>query len=175
MAQTKEERILSFDQSSMLSGYSVFKGEELQSYGVLNLKDIDSKKNGDTYYDERVDNVEEFMIRCIDFFKPTVIIVEDIQQQSNVQTFKDLAYLQGVLKHYLYKNKFPYGVLPPGGWRKELGIKGRKREDQKANAIAYVKDKFGLDVTEDEADAICIGEASKKLLKRKKLNIRLSL
>lgn len=175
MAQTKEEVILAFDQASNLTGYSVLKGEELKSYGVLNLKDIDLKKNGDTYYDEKVDNVEEFMIRCIEFFKPTIIIVEDIQQQTNVQTFKDLAYLQGVLKHYLYKNKLPYSVLPPGGWRKELGIKGRKRVDQKANAIAYVKEKFGIDVTEDEADAICIGEASKKLLKRKKLNIRLSL
>ena len=50
--------------------------------------------------------------------------------------------------------------MSPSHWRKVLGGNfGRKREEQKAAAIQYVKEKCGLEVTSDEADAICIGYA----------------
>jgi len=45
-------------------------------------------------------------------------------------------------------------------------VKGKKRAEQKANAIQIVKDKFNLSVSDDEADAILIGNfAVNKLLK----------
>ena len=39
-------------------------------------------------------------------------------------------------------------------WRKRVGIKGRKRADVKKEAIEMVKELYGLDVSEDEAEAI---------------------
>ena len=52
-------------------------------------------------------------------------------------------------------------ILKPTEWRKACGFKqGRvKREQLKQQAIDFVKDVYHLQVTDDEADAICIGSA----------------
>ena len=168
---TKDKTILALDQSSNLTGYSVYKNGELLSHGILSLKDITKTSHGECAYDEKVENVKQFLIRCIEFFKPDIVAIEDIQRQSNVKTFKDLAYLQGVIKNYLYINKIPFVVLSPSMWRGELKIKGRKREDVKRNAQLFVKDKFNIEVTEDEADAICISIASYNMLEKDKIEI----
>lgn len=167
----KDKTILALDQSSNLTGYSVYKDGKILSYGVLSLKDITKTSHGETAYDEKVENVKQFLIRCIDFFKPDIIAIEDIQRQSNVKTFKDLAYLQGVIKNHLYVNKIPFLVLSPSMWRGELKIKGRKRVDVKKNAQLYVKDNFGIESTEDEADAICISVATYNMLTKNKIEL----
>ena len=45
-------------------------------------------------------------------------------------------------------------------WRKHSAIKGRKRAEIKESAIVKVKELYDLDVSEDEAEAILIGEWS---------------
>ena len=55
-------------------------------------------------------------------------------------------------------------VLAPSHWRSILkspfGIGfGRSRAEQKKSARGFVKDHYNIDVSEDEADAICIGIA----------------
>lgn len=169
--ETKDYTILAFDQSSNMTGYSVYKNDDVISYGVLNLKDITRKTHNEVYYDEKVENNRQFLIRCIDFFKPDIVILEDIQKQSNIKTFKDLGYLFGVLKNYLYVEQIPFSIISPSAWRGELKIKGRKREDVKRNAQMYVKKHFDIDATEDEADAICISVASSQMLKNDTLII----
>ena len=47
-----------------------------------------------------------------------------------------------------------------GTWRKTCGIKtgrGIKREMLKLASITFVKEKYGITVNDDVADAICIG------------------
>ena len=168
---TKDKTILALDQASSLTGYSVYKNGELLSHGILSLKDITKTSHGECAYDEKVENVKQFLIRCIEFFKPDIVAIEDIQRQSNVKTFKDLAYLQGVIKNYLYINKIPFVVLSPSMWRGELKIKGRKREDVKRNAQLYVKNNFGIEASEDEADAICISVATCNMLTKDKIEL----
>lgn len=170
MSKTKDKIILALDQASAVTGYCVIRvvDESLVSHGYLTLKDI---KGEDISYDEKVENVKQFLQRCIDFFKPDIVILEDVQKQVNVRTFKDLAYLQGVLKNYLYVNKIAYSILSPSEWRKAVKISGRGRAVLKQKALDYVKDTFGLEVIEDEAESICIGKAGVKLLKDGKLTI----
>ena len=55
-------------------------------------------------------------------------------------------------------------VLAPSHWRSilksQFGIGfGRSRAEQKKSARGFVKDHYNIDVSEDEADAICIGIA----------------
>ena len=53
-----------------------------------------------------------------------------------------------------------YCILAPSHWRKVLGGGfGRTRAEQKEHSIAIVKERFGIDVDSDTADAICIGLA----------------
>lgn len=43
-------------------------------------------------------------------------------------------------------------------WKSGLGISGRTRPEQKKNAQNYVVNKYEVTPTQDECDAICIGE-----------------
>ena len=62
-------------------------------------------------------------------------------------------------------DKFPkveIEYIYPSSWRAALGIRngrGIKRTTLKEADIAFVKEKYGIDVNDDEADAICIGLA----------------
>lgn len=49
-------------------------------------------------------------------------------------------------------------LVPSGTWRHTCGIGGKKREERKTNAKKHVLEKYNLKATEDEADAICLGE-----------------
>jgi hypothetical protein len=55
-------------------------------------------------------------------------------------------------------------VLAPSHWRSILksqyGLRfGKNRAEQKKSARGFVKDHYNIDVSEDEADAICISIA----------------
>lgn len=136
-------------------------------YGLLNLSDI----KGETALDEKIINVKEFLKRIIDYYNVDLVILEDIQQQVNPSTFKNLSYLQGVLKNYLFENNIHFAILSPSQWRGELGIKGRGREQQKKNTQAYILNRLNINTGEDESDAIALGLASVSKLKKNKLEI----
>lgn len=91
-------------------------------------------------------------------YNPDLIILEDIQQQDNVLTFKKLAWLQGVLINYLYERDFNFEVVSPATWRAHSEIKGKDRQSKKRHAQDKVKELYDVSVTQDEADAILIGK-----------------
>ena len=170
---TKDEIkiILGLDQSSNKTGFSVFVDGKLVKHGLFNLSDITLKSSGNTYYDEKVHNLKMFLEKCIEEFNVDLVAIEDIQAQKNAKTFKSLAYLQGVLKNYMYENHIPFCILPPKVWKKQFNIKGKAREVQKANTQKYVKEKFGVSAGEDECDSICIGQACCELLEHGEIEI----
>ena len=99
----------------------------------------------------------KFAKNLIDKTKAEKVVIEGIQFQSNMATFRKLALLQGVLICLFAENNFLYSIVEPSKWKSFCKIKGRKRQEQKENAIKFVKESFGIDVTSDEADAICMG------------------
>ena len=76
---------------------------------------------------------------------------------SNVTTYKALAEVIGVLTELAAERKLPYELVYSSTWKSELKIKGRTRPEQKRNAQVYVFENFGVNVSQDESDAICIG------------------
>jgi hypothetical protein len=102
------------------------------------------------------------------------VVIEDIQLQNfeeenlntiGVTTFKALAHLQGVLIDLFYENKISYKIAHTGTWRKHIGVKGKSRTDKKKSAQLIVKELYQRDVSQDEADAICIGRYGITLFK----------
>lgn len=144
-------KILCLDQATLKSGYSIWEDKALISYGVL---EVDSKEKN---YIERIKIMNNLIVELIELHSPSFIIIEDTQMQNNSKTFQQLSQLQGVLMAYFFKIDIGFCIVKPSEWKSTCGIKGRKREEQKLNTIAFVKDKFGFDVSEDEADAIGIG------------------
>lgn len=65
--------------------------------------------------------------------------------------------MQVVIFTLLFERDIRFYVIEPMAWKHFCGIKGGKRAEQKANTIQMVKDRFGLTVEEDIADAIGIG------------------
>lgn len=142
-------RILSLDQATKI-GFSVYDDEELIHYGVEDFGKIKD-------YTERISKIKEWINTTIAKYNPEVCSMEDVQQQVNAQVYKKLAELKGVVENNFYENKFLYFVIDSKQWKSTCGVKGRKREEQKKNAQKFVKEKFNIEVSEDEADAICQG------------------
>lgn len=95
------------------------------------------------------------------------IVIEDTVLQKSPQTMKKLSQIQGVLIGYCIEHGLPYFVLPPASWRKLLAFKqgnGIKREELKQQALQLVESTYHIQVSDDEADAICIGLAHIKKL-----------
>lgn len=151
-------RILAFDQASITSGWSVFDGQELVSFGNWT-----SEGNSST---ERVAKTKYWFTSMIRNWKPDKVVLEDIQLQKGkdneelVVTYKKLAQLQGVLINYLYENKIDYNVIAPSTWRAHSLIKGKTRADKKKSAQLKVKEKYDITVSIDTAEAILIGTYS---------------
>ena len=107
-------------------------------------------------FTKKISEIKSFVWNIIQENKPLIVGLEDTQLQSNVEVFQKLTKLLGVLENQLFENNIEFYTVEPSAWRKTCNIKGKKREEQKENAIKFVKENFGLDVDSDCADAICL-------------------
>lgn len=154
-------RILAFDQSSQITGYFVCESESYVSHGKIDLH-----KDKDT--DHRIQTMEASIFDLIDQCRPDTVVIEDTVLQRSPATLRMLAQLQGAIMGYCFAAGIPVHTLYPTTWRKTLGMKQGskiKREELKQQAIDYVRNKYKIDVSSDEADAICIGLAYCELAK----------
>lgn len=157
MAKTKI--LIALDQAAKVSGYSVFKDEKYEKSGTFSIpphKPIEERLA--LLYQELMRLYDEYTDYSVE------LVFEDIQlQMGNVKTYKVLAYVQSIILLFCFYNNVPYTISTPSHWRKLLGGGfGRKREEQKEHAIKFVKEKLEIDVSSDEADAICLGLARLK-------------
>ena len=61
---------------------------------------------------------------------------------NNVQTFKVLSEVFGVILETVRELNIDYDIVPSVTWKSTLGIKGRTRPEQKRNAQQYVLDTY---------------------------------
>lgn len=144
-------KILSFDQSTKITGYSLYNNSNLTHYGTFQSNP--SEKNPI----ERMKQQYDLINKYIKTINPDFVIFEDTQFQNNFSTFQQLSQMQGVLLSILFERNIGFLIIQPTAWKSFCGVKGRKRQQQKESAIQIVKNKFNLSVSEDEADAILIG------------------
>ena len=147
-------RLLALDQASRITGWAIFEDNTLLQYGKFGLSQYDDI--GDRLYHLRKD-----VKKLIEDEKIDTIALEDIyidgQRVNNIQTFKILAEVFGVLFELCIELKKPVSAVLAGTWKSTLGIKGKTRPEQKHAAQIWVQNKFNIKPTQDEVDAICIG------------------
>lgn len=148
-------KVLALDQSSQLVGISVMTGAEPED--LLYYKEFKLNNKDDLW--SRIDGLVKEVASQIKEHNPDIIIIEDIQYQRNPQTYKKLAWIQGVLIYYMIKKGHKHDIVAPSSWRSKNKIKGRAREEQKANAIIFVQRHYGLKLTDDVAEAILLGRS----------------
>lgn len=157
-------KILALDQSTRITGHSLFDDGKYVESGV-----IDKHKIRDA--DKRIAEMGLEICRKIKEHKPDIVVIEDIQKQSNTKTVIYLARLQGCIILYCASKGIDIKILHPSEWRKVLSYnQGPKvpRAELKEQSINYVKEHLGFDnFSEDRCEAICIGVAANKLYNTK--------
>ena len=153
-------RVLAFDQSTKVTGWSLFVDEKYVKSDVIDLG-----KNKNT--EERSKQMGLDICQVITENKPDAVIIEEVAMQSNAQTLKLLARIQGVAIGFCAAHNIPLHILEPSKWRSILNYKqGRavKREELKQQSFDYVKEHFGFDnFSEDRCESICINVAAHKI------------
>ena len=148
-------KLLALDQSSRITGWSIFEDGKLVTYGKFNAESVGENIG------ERLEYIRNKVKTLIEENQITEVIMEDIQMQgnvvNNVQTFKVLAEVFGVISELLVEMKIPQSAVLASSWKSALGIRGRARAEQKRNAQEWVVNTYGVRPTQDECDSICIG------------------
>lgn len=150
-------RTLALDQASRTTGWAIYDNKKLIESGHFS---IPANKTMQQRLISFVDHFDDLISK----YNVEKIYYEGIQYQSNIETYKKLAYIQAMIIYNTACDNIPILELSPSHWRSIIkdrhGIKfGRTRVEQKKKAQEFVKDYFNKEVTEDEADAICLGYA----------------
>lgn len=151
-------KTLAFDQATLKTGFAIMEGKAMTGYGVIDL----SKSKDDSYIRCRKMVMEIYKI--IMEQNPDQVVIEDCALQKNPATLIMLARIQGGIISLCDSMDKPIRVYKPSEWRKRIGMKQAraKREQLKEMAQEFVKLNFGIDVSDDEADAICLASVTHK-------------
>jgi len=155
-------RIASFDQASVKTGYAIFSGTDLTRWGVLDY-------HKETDVNIRFKNMCLEINTIIERIAPDVVVFEDVNLRTSVKTLIMLARIQGCIMQSCFLHNTPFVIYSPVTWRKIVGInQGNKieRKELKEQAIAFVRNGYGIKVGDDCSEAICEGLA---YLKEQKL------
>lgn len=149
---------LALDQAARVTGWAYYKDGNLVNSGTFSIPPK-------MPIEQRLGSFWKHLNTLYDEYEFKDIAFEGIQEQGNKETFKKLAYVQAAILLWAFFNQMKTKEMTPSHWRKVLKGQynisfGRKREEQKATAQKLVKDKFDMEVPEDQADAICIGLAA---------------
>ena len=142
-------RLLALDQSSRITGWAIFVNDKLEKYGKFELTHSD--------FGVRLTQVRSKIRELIEQYQIDEVVFEDVQLQENVQTFKQLAEVYGVIYELVTELNLKNDAILASSWKHTLGIKGKNRPEQKRNAQQYIVNNYNIKPTQDECDAICIG------------------
>lgn len=153
------KKLLALDCSTKATGVAIYGDKQLLGHSVITASSADLIKR----IHKMVDTIDQ-IIKEADI--STIVMEEVIPDHSkNTNTFKALMYLQAaivIMVHDKYPN-VSLELVYPGSWRSTCGIRtgrGVQRESVKQADIRFANQTYGLNlVSDDEADAICIGHA----------------
>ena len=114
-------KLLSFDQSTNVTGVSCFIDGEYKWTKVIDLhKEKDSQL--------RFHHMVEALFNVVEEEKPDEMVIEQTAMQSSVKTLMMLAHLQGAMIGKAIELSIPYQLIEPSKWRKAVGIQQGKKK-----------------------------------------------
>lgn len=144
--------LIAFDQSTTATGWCVMETDnsKIVAYGVI-------RPLGPT--NERIREIIKKCMALCKKFDATFVFIEGIQVQRNPVVYEVLAKLKGTLEICLEEKGYFVNVVKAAEWRKRVGIKNKKRDLVKQEAIEMVKNIYKLEPSEDECEAILFARA----------------
>lgn len=148
-------RVVGIDASTNKTGVSLFIDGEYSGHMLIDLHKIKDSNI-------RVPKMMKEIKGVLDYYEPDIIVMEECLLKTNIATVKLLSYLAGAIISWAADNQVEFRFQLPSEWRKRVEIvQGTKtpRDKLKQEAIDMVKEKFGIDVTDDEAEAVLIAHS----------------
>lgn len=148
-------RVCGIDASTNKTGVSLFIDGEYSGHMLIDLHKIKDSNI-------RVPKMMKEIKGVLDYYEPDIIVMEECLLKTNIATVKLLSYLAGAIISWAADNQVEFRFQLPSEWRKRVEIvQGPKtpRDKLKQEAIDMVKEKFGIDVTDDEAEAVLIAHS----------------
>lgn len=148
--------ILALDLSTRSSGYALGVENSLEKHGFISASNTNPIK--------RIIKMRDQIAKILKVYNIKKIIMEQVRPEYNSHTMKILMWLQAaiVIASYEIDPQIQCEFIGASSWRAQLKIKqgrGIKRNQLKPQDIQYVKNKYNIQVNDDEADAICIFDA----------------
>lgn len=160
--------ILALDASTTSTGYAIFDNGVLIDRGVIRPKGGDVK--------ERIKYVYWAIRVLFEKYEYQYVFIEDVPLSHTVnrRVAENLLLLQGTIYSICIEHGCQFIQMEPTHWRKLAGIKAKRRDEQKAEAIQKADELYGfgyryVDAKEDArtgdsdvCEAILIGIAGMK-------------
>ena len=147
--------LVALDSSTRRTGYSVYYDGILMKSGCL----VCDETNATIRRMHMMDKIDKLLSEE----RPEVICIELMCVRCNMASMRQLERIVGHVERYAFTHEIGYAELRPSEWRKAVCVEGEKvpqeRAAAKAWSVAKVKEVYGIDCNDDEADAILIGMA----------------
>jgi Holliday junction resolvasome RuvABC endonuclease subunit len=146
-------KIIGIDGATKNSGLAFFEDGRLIDYKLISL-------SGDVNI--RLPKMMMAICAYINKHKPDKIIMEKSILTTNVDGVQKLANLAGAVMFFAYSKGIEFEHQYPTEWRAKIGLsqsKKIKRDVLKQEAIAVVKQEYGLDVGDDVSEAILMARS----------------
>lgn len=148
-------KIVGIDASTNKTGIAVFQDKRYVEHTLIDLhKTRDSS--------ERIPKMMLAICDYLDKHQIDKIIMEESMMTNNILTVKMLSNIAGAVMYYATSHDIEFQFDLPSAWRKRIGLtQGRtvKRDVLKAEAIAAVKQEYGMNLTDDECESILIARS----------------
>lgn len=148
-------KIIGIDASSNKTGIAIFRDGEYVEHTLIDLHKIKDP-------DIRIPKMMVEICKYIKTHKPDKIIMEKSMMKNNIDTVQKLSQIAGAVMLYAATKNIEFKFSYPSEWRKITGLSQSsqiKREVLKEEAVQAVKQEYGMEITDDEAEAILIARS----------------
>lgn len=149
--------VAGIDASTNKSGVAIMCDGILEYYTLIDLhKEKDAMK--------RIRMMMQKICEVLSVYRLDKVYIEkSICKGGNVDTTKKLSYLSGGIMLYCAQNDIEFVNPLPSEWRRKIGLNQSskiKRDELKEEAILTVKKEYGINVGDDESEAILIARSA---------------
>lgn len=148
-------KIVGIDASTNCTGIAVFCDGKYVEHTLIDLHKIKDSA-------VRVPKMMVAICKYLDEQNVDKIIMEESMLTTNAATMKMLSNIAGAVMYYAASHDIKFEFALPTHWRKKIGLSQSnkiKRDVLKAEAIQAVKQEYGMDLSDDESEAVLIARS----------------
>lgn len=163
ITSNKDIPILVLDQATIKTGYSVYNGNKLIKYGLIDFSDNDC-------FFRRINLMNKSIYNLIEKYSIKLVVIEDIFLGKNVDTFMKLSSIRALITNTCIDNNIDIRIIKSSSWKSYVNIV--PKIDQKLQSKNKVKELFGLNISDDNiCDSILIGHyVINEIIRNNKIN-----